>query len=95
MHEQGWDKEFKLGGIERFKQMLKMYFEQYTKGAVRNEVVETYGTLRALDAWRILADRGCSQRPEALHAKFAKRAQVAIAAERNPSAREHRSCSEI
>ena len=45
LHEQGWDRELKLGGIEMFKQMLNMYLEQYTRGAVRNEVVETCGTV--------------------------------------------------
>ena len=71
-HEKGWDRELRLGGIEKFKQILHMYFKQHMKGAVRSEVIDTCGIPRALDAWRILADRGCSQRPEALHAKLAK-----------------------
>ena len=49
-----------------------MYFKQYITGAIRSEVVETCGISRALDAWRILADRGCSQSPEAVHDRLAK-----------------------
>ena len=71
-HEKCWDRELKLGGIGIFKNRLHMYFKQYLKGAIRSEIVETGGETRALDAWRILADRGCSQRPEALHARLAK-----------------------
>ena len=66
-HEKSWDRELKLGGIGIFKNRLHMYFKQYLKGAIRSEIVQTGGETRALDAWRILADRGCSQRPEALH----------------------------
>ena len=49
-----------------------MYLEQHTKGTIKSEIVETCGVSRVLDAWRIMADRGCSQRPEHLHAKLSE-----------------------
>ena len=71
-HEKDWDRELRLGGISIFKHQLNMFFKQYITGAIRSEVVEICGTSRALDAWRILADRGCSQSPEALHDRLSK-----------------------
>ena len=71
-HEKDWDRELRFGGISIFKHQLNMFFKQYITGAIRSEVVEICGTSRALDAWRILADRGCSQSPEALHDRLSK-----------------------
>ena len=70
--EERWHKELKLGGILKWKCVLNMYLEQHTKGTIRADVVETCGVSNALDAWRMLADRRCSQRPEHLHAKLAR-----------------------
>ena len=70
--EKAWDKEFNFGGIHIFKTRLHMYFKQYLKGAIRSEVVDTCGENRVLDAWRIMADRGCSFNEESLHAKLSK-----------------------
>ena len=70
--EAQWIKEFRLGDIQPWKSSLNMYLEQHTKGSIKNEIIETCGVARVLDAWRIMADRGSSQRPELLHAKLSK-----------------------
>ena len=49
-----------------------MYLEQHTKSTIKSEIVEICGVSRVLDAWRIMADRGSSQRPEHLHAKLSQ-----------------------
>ena len=43
-----------------------MHLEQCTKGNARR-IVATCGERNALDAWRQLADRGCSKRPQNVH----------------------------
>ena len=48
-----------------------MYFKEYITGAIRSEVVDICGERKSLDAWRIMADRGCSQRPDALQDRLA------------------------
>ena len=72
LDEAQWNKEMRLGGIQNWKSTLNMYLEQHTKGSIKSEIVETCGVSRVLDAWRIMADRGSSQRPEHLHAKLSK-----------------------
>ena len=71
-HEKDWDRELRLGGILPYKQQLHRFYKQYITGSIRSEVIDISGTDRALDAWRIMADRGNSQSPEALHDRLSK-----------------------
>ena len=62
----------KPGGIDRFKKVLNMNIEQFIKGTIRSDIVETCGVTKVLDAWRMLADRCCPQRLEHLHAQLSR-----------------------
>ena len=48
-----------------------MHFDQSTKGRART-IVATCGDCKALDAWRQLADHGCSLRPQNLYVLLQK-----------------------
>ena len=56
-----WEIELELGPIFPWKDGLNEYLETYTKGDAKH-LVEACGDARALDAWRQLADKGCSFR---------------------------------
>ena len=60
--EAKWSAELALGPISIWKDYLNLYLENYTTGAAR-VTVDACGDAKALDAWRILADKGCSLRP--------------------------------
>ena len=66
LNEKEWDATLGLGGIHRYKDQLSMHLEQCTKGNARR-IVATCGERNALDAWRQLADRGCSMRLQNVH----------------------------
>ena len=51
-----------LGGISKFKEQLNELLMQYTKDSAKH-TVDACGDHNALDAWRILAERGHSLRP--------------------------------
>ena len=70
--EAQWAKELRLADIQDWKLQLNMYLEQHTTGSIKSEVVEIYGKERALDAWRIMAERGNSQSPETLQERLSK-----------------------
>ena len=59
--ESQWEAELELGPIFPWKDGLNEYLETYTKGDAK-QLVEACGDARALDAWRQLADKGCSFR---------------------------------
>ena len=59
--EAQWEVELELGPIFPWKDGLNEYLESYTKGDAKT-LVEACGDTRALDAWRQLADKGCSFR---------------------------------
>ena len=61
-HERHWEWELKLGDIRQYKDQLNEFLESYTKGLARS-LVDACGELNALDAWRLLAERGHSLRP--------------------------------
>ena len=56
-----WEIELELGPIFPWKDGLNEYLETYTKGDAK-QLVEACGDARALDAWRQLAEKGCSFR---------------------------------
>ena len=60
--EATWAADLELGAIGEWKSQLETYLCSYTKGRAR-EIIRHAGTAGALDAWRILADKGHSQRP--------------------------------
>ena len=66
LNEKEWDATLGLGGIHHYKDQLSMHFEHCTKGNARR-IVATCGERNALDAWRQLADRGCSMRHQNVH----------------------------
>ena len=59
MHERHWEWELKLGDIRQFKDQLNEFLESYTKDLAKG-IVDACGELNALDAWRLLAERGHS-----------------------------------
>ena len=77
--EVAWEAQLGLGNISDWKAQLEAYLGSYTKGRAR-EIVRHAGTAGALDAWRILADKGHSLRPmhqQALRSKaYAPRTNV-------------------
>ena len=79
--EIAWEADLELGSIGHWKAQLETYLSSYTKGRAR-EIVRHAGTAGALDAWRILADKGHSLRPmhqQALRSKaYAPRANVPV-----------------
>ena len=69
--EADWQNSLGIGNIADWKAQLEAYLSSYTKGRAR-EIVRNAGTSGALDAWRILADKGYSQRPIHQSARRAK-----------------------
>ena len=69
--EADWQSSLGIGNIANWKAQLEAYLSSYTKGRAR-EIVRNAGTSGALDAWRILADKGYSQRPIHQSARRAK-----------------------
>ena len=65
--EAEWSTQLGLGPIEAWKDQLNQALEIYTTGKARI-AVEACGDAHALDAWRILSDKGCSKR--LAHAKL-------------------------
>ena len=65
--EATWEVELGFGDIGEWKAQLEIFLGSYTKGRAR-EIVRHAGTTGALDAWRILADKGHSLRPMHQHA---------------------------
>ena len=59
--EAEWSAQLRLGLMEAWKDRLNQALESYTTGKARTKV-EAYGGAHALDAWRILSDKGCSKR---------------------------------
>ena len=62
-HERQWEWEMGLGGISKFKEQLNELLMQFTKDTAKH-TVDACGDHNALDAWRILAERGHSLRPQ-------------------------------
>ena len=87
-------KEFKEG-VDEFKKVLNMYMEQFTKGTICSDIVETCGVTKTVDAWRMLADRGWSQLPEHLHAKLQARQAARPTAHAHPLCRRISGCKRI
>ena len=66
-----WASSLNLGDITQFKDQLIEYFEAFTKDVARG-IVEACGEHNALDAWKQLAERGCSLRPTHVNALMKK-----------------------
>ena len=60
--EDEWCWELSLGYIDRYKDYLNEYLMSYCEG-IAKEIVNACGTINALDAWRQLAERANSLRP--------------------------------
>ena len=58
-----WQSNIGFGNIADWKVQLEAFLSSYTKGRAR-DIVRHSGVSGALNAWRILADKGHSQRPE-------------------------------
>ena len=61
LHEEQWSAEMGLGPVIRWNDQLNEYLEAFTKGPAR-VIVDSFGETRALDAWRVLSDKGNSLR---------------------------------
>ena len=70
-HERQWEWELGFGDISRFKEQLNEFLMCYTKDSARL-VVDACGDHNALDAWRILAERGHSLRPSHVNTMMQK-----------------------
>lgn len=60
--EGAWEVQLVRGNIIDRKAQLEAYFSSYTKGRAR-EIARHAGAAGALDAWRILIDKGHSLKP--------------------------------
>ena len=70
-HERQWEWELGFGDISRFKEQLNELLMCYTKDSARL-VVDACGDHNALDAWRMLAERGHSLRPSHVNTMMKK-----------------------
>ena len=65
-HEKQWARTLGIFDIEQFKDQLNEYLESFTAKEAK-AIVVACGEHNALDAWRQLAERGFSVRPNHIH----------------------------